>query len=198
MAFSESPHPHARLNQNRLETDRRLNRLGLMCLGLLGWFVLFVALVFGVTGCAGSTKASLAVTPVQSASQPAVPESGLDRQALVDDTPLAAEVGESGETLVAAASAADQKAKPATVKDRGKLLYQGRCAYCHGAQGEGLYPQMQQKGIAFNKPAWQSSRSDAAVRAVIKQGRGGMPAYGSVLSEQELTDLLLYLRTLAH
>jgi mono/diheme cytochrome c family protein len=68
----------------------------------------------------------------------------------------------------------------------GKSVYQARCAACHGARGEGgLGPRLQGNPIL---------KAKEAVREIVLQGRGTMPAVP--LSPEELSALLDYLDSL--
>jgi mono/diheme cytochrome c family protein len=68
----------------------------------------------------------------------------------------------------------------------GKSVYQARCAACHGARGEGgVGPRLQGNPIL---------KAKEAVREIVLQGRGTMPAVP--LSEAELKALLDYLDSL--
>jgi len=58
----------------------------------------------------------------------------------------------------------------------GAAVYAERCASCHGSEGEG--------GAGPSLQASTTSLADQV--AIIGDGRGGMPAYGSVLSAAEL------------
>lgn len=59
------------------------------------------------------------------------------------------------------------------------------CADCHGAQGEGDFgPALEQ--VFSGKTKWQLMHT-------VLHGRGQMPAWGEVLSDQELADLFAYL-----
>jgi len=68
----------------------------------------------------------------------------------------------------------------------GKSVYQARCAACHGARGEGgVGPRLQGNPIL---------KAKEAVREIVLQGRGTMPAVP--LSPEELFALLDYLDSL--
>src|SRR5277367_5647874 len=80
----------------------------------------------------------------------------------------------------------------------GRRLYDNYCDRCHapyssrGRQGPSM------KGI-FQKPYLPMSgmpANDDRVSDVIRFGRDKMPAYGQVLNQQQITDLLTYLHTL--
>ncbi|MHB1022446.1 MAG: c-type cytochrome [Acidobacteriaceae bacterium] len=80
---------------------------------------------------------------------------------------------------------------------RGYVVYQTRCAACHYAtktdplHGPGLQ-------ALFKKPYLPSgaAATDERVTDTIVRGRNMMPAFGSQLDDQQLTDLLAYLHTL--
>jgi mono/diheme cytochrome c family protein len=80
----------------------------------------------------------------------------------------------------------------------GRRIYDNYCDRCHapyssrGRQGPSM------KNI-FKKPYLPMSgmpANDERVTDVIKMGRNKMPAYGQVLSQQQIDDLLAYLHTL--
>ena len=89
--------------------------------------------------------------------------------------------------------------------DRAEDLYRTYCTQCHGSQGNG-------KGINIRDMSVQprdhtdakpmSARSDQDLTKVIKEGGLSidksvlMPPWGYVLSDEEVTDLVQYLRTL--
>ena len=100
-----------------------------------------------------------------------------------------------GWTLTALAGGA-----PSDVLDRGKLIYEQRCAVCHGQQGQGDGPE-----APFLSPrpgslvsAGTSVKSDADLLAVIANGkpRTAMPAWKDLLTEEQRRDVLAYIRTL--
>jgi cytochrome c len=80
--------------------------------------------------------------------------------------------------------------------DKGKEVFQ-QCTPCHNADstekkmGPGL------KGL-FSKEKLNNGKkpTDENVRAQIDEGGNGMPAYKEMLSEDEKTDLIAYLKTL--
>ena len=91
-------------------------------------------------------------------------------------------------------SAASQPNAPSQAAANGKRLYMtDGCFECHGRVGE---------GGAFNGPAPPlagifSRRSSLEVISAVRKGPNDMPAYtDKVLSNQELGDILAYLRSL--
>ncbi|HYX69391.1 MAG TPA: c-type cytochrome, partial [Terriglobales bacterium] len=80
---------------------------------------------------------------------------------------------------------------------RGLSLFLRNCAGCHGMEGRG--------GIApeIGNPVFQQAATDAFIVRTIRSGRVGtaMPAFQSkeapALSDQDIADVLAFLRTLA-
>jgi len=109
----------------------------------------------------------------------------------------------SSSTTAAAPStqpAPDTGAVAADPVAAGKLVYQARCVLCHGPEGKGDGPAaaaLNPKPRNHTDGAYMNSRTDEELLAVIHNGKGGMPAWKSVLSEQEMQNVLKYVRTLA-
>lgn len=90
------------------------------------------------------------------------------------------EARERVEALIAMAKAQAQGGKD------GRSVYEARCAACHGLQGEG--------GVGPRLKGNPILKVPEAVREIVLQGRGTMPAVP--LSEEELKALLDYLGSL--
>jgi mono/diheme cytochrome c family protein len=82
----------------------------------------------------------------------------------------------------------------------GEAIYKQRCVLCHGTEGKGdgvgaagLDP----KPRNHTDGTYMNAQSDEALLAVISAGKGQMPAWGQVLTEQQMKDVLAYVRTLA-
>lgn len=80
----------------------------------------------------------------------------------------------------------------------GRTIYAERCLSCHGEGGKGdgavgamLRPPPGDLGSAL------PGLSESDLLRVVRQGRGVMPAFASVLDDQELRQVLLYVRTFA-
>lgn len=91
-------------------------------------------------------------------------------------------------------AAAPKPAQPSRAVTNGKRLFlEDGCFECHGRVGE---------GGAFNGPAPAlagifSRRSSLEVIAAVRKGPNDMPAYTEkVLSNQDLGDIIAYLRSL--
>jgi len=94
--------------------------------------------------------------------------------------------------------------------EKGKQLFSGYCANCHGEEGKGLgkgtgKSYSREREFDFVPPAvsntgFLASASDAMLKEVITNGRKGtqMAAFGKVgLSEQNIHDIIVYLRGVA-
>ena len=75
--------------------------------------------------------------------------------------------------------------------EAGAGLYAARCSFCHGSQLEG------DSALSLNNPVFLETASDAFLRYAIEAGRRGtaMPAFASSLSEQDIEDLIVYMRS---
>jgi mono/diheme cytochrome c family protein len=80
---------------------------------------------------------------------------------------------------------------------KGKEVFTAQCSVCHYAEsadkkmGPGL------KGLfKRDKMANGKKPNDQTVRAKVEQGGNGMPAYKQMLSDEEKTDVVVYLKTL--
>ncbi len=99
--------------------------------------------------------------------------------------------------LLAAAAALALAAPKAGNPKEGKAVFDEQCAACHNAasserkMGPGL------KGL-FKRVKLANGRkvTDQTVRARIDAGGGGMPAYNGILSEEQKSSLMAYLKTL--
>ena len=75
-------------------------------------------------------------------------------------------------------------------------LYKANCAFCHGADGEGNTPMGRRLGVKnFHDPDVVRT-SDTILFKIAKNGQKGMPAFGEKLSDDQLKELVLYIRTL--
>lgn len=74
---------------------------------------------------------------------------------------------------------------------KGGQIYANHCASCHGGNGVPVMP---------DAPNFARSerllRPDVFVAAAIRDGKNSMPSYLGVLSDSEILDVVVYLRTL--
>ena len=74
-------------------------------------------------------------------------------------------------------------------------LYKSKCQVCHGADGKGS-PAGQKLGVKdFHSPEVQK-QSDTELFEITKQGKGKMPAYDKKLSDDQIKQLIKYIRSL--
>ncbi len=100
--------------------------------------------------------------------------------------------------------AAEVDAQPAAIGDAGfgEKLFENICATCHGPKGDGYVAGG--TGTAIGKIGTLSKVSDGFLRATIKEGRSNTRMRGFAgpeglanLNDQEIDDIIAYLRTLA-
>lgn len=74
---------------------------------------------------------------------------------------------------------------------KGRMIYMSHCQNCHGANGVGQFPGMPDfsRGESLFRP-------DIELVRVIFAGRGMMPAFRGMYTEEELLDVVAFLRTL--
>jgi mono/diheme cytochrome c family protein len=89
----------------------------------------------------------------------------------------------SGGTTTTVPSGSTTTAVPGS----GAALYAADCAGCHGQAGEG----------GVGGAILGSNLGDAAIRALIRDGAGGMPAFGDRLSVEDIATLAAYTAGLA-
>jgi mono/diheme cytochrome c family protein len=78
----------------------------------------------------------------------------------------------------------------------GAAIYQAKCQMCHAADGSGSTPAGKaMKAIPFNSPDLIKA-SDAQLFASTKTGKGKMPAFSGKLSDAEIQETIVYIRTL--
>ena len=75
--------------------------------------------------------------------------------------------------------------------DNGKKLYENHCAGCHGETGKSLTPDTpnlsQGEGL---------EKSDFEIIETLKTGSKVMPAYAAILTDEELLDVVIHVRSL--
>jgi len=84
----------------------------------------------------------------------------------------------------------------ARAQDSGADLYKTSCAQCHGLTGEADTPAGRTfKAHSLNTPA-ALKLSDADMLEFTKKGKGNMPAWEEILTDDQLKDVIAYVRTL--
>jgi len=84
--------------------------------------------------------------------------------------------------------------------DRGKVVFDNQCAACHGSQalGDGKVGKLFPFILPLAGPKAQNAMklTDATLYAIVRQGRGLMPPYGSRVHPAERWDVINYIRSL--
>jgi cytochrome c6 len=75
-------------------------------------------------------------------------------------------------------------------------IYKTKCAICHGATGAGDTAMGKNLKIRDLSSADVQKQSDADLANIIKNGKGKMPKYEGTLTDQQINDLVKYIRTL--
>jgi mono/diheme cytochrome c family protein len=101
--------------------------------------------------------------------------------------------------LAVAAAGTETSAPPA---DRGKMIYESRCLECHGSEGRGdgeKAPFLSPRPGSLVSAA-TSAKSDRDLLRTIENGkpRTAMPAWKDILTEEEMREVLQYVRSLVH
>jgi mono/diheme cytochrome c family protein len=85
---------------------------------------------------------------------------------------------------------------PAFSQDPGADAYKAKCQMCHGADGLGNTPAGRlAKIVSFKDPSVVNA-SDSDLVPIIKNGKNKMPAFAAKLSDDQVTVVLAYIRTL--
>jgi cytochrome c oxidase subunit 2 len=80
----------------------------------------------------------------------------------------------------------ESSAQQSGASDLGKMTYDGVCATCHGFQGQGIVGPK----LAGNPVTGQAN----AIRTLVENGRGKMPAVGRGWRDRQLKALVAYLK----
>lgn len=84
-----------------------------------------------------------------------------------------------------------------TPAQRGEGIFLRSCAGCHGPDARGTHPPGFIVGPRdLTDPALQTRLDDAALRETIHFGKGQMPAFGAALVDEDVSDLVSFIRTL--
>jgi mono/diheme cytochrome c family protein len=81
---------------------------------------------------------------------------------------------------------------------KGKILYATNCLICHGERGKGdgvIGASLRPPPADLTAPQTKA-KSDKDLRVVILDGRGAMPAWKNRLKEQDVQNVLAYIRSL--
>jgi len=74
--------------------------------------------------------------------------------------------------------------------------FKSKCTLCHGADGAGQTTLGKQLQAANLRSKDVQKKSDAELRKTIHDGNGNMPPFGDQLSDEQISGLVQYVRTL--
>ena len=85
--------------------------------------------------------------------------------------------------------------RPAQAQDAA-ALYKSKCQVCHGADGKGDTVMGKKLGVKdFHSPEC-AKMSDDELFKITKEGKGKMPVYDKKLTDDQIKDLIKFIRTL--
>jgi cytochrome c6 len=85
-------------------------------------------------------------------------------------------------------------ALPAAADDAA-ALYKSKCQVCHGADGKGSPTGVKMGAKDFHSPE-VAKQTDAELIKVTKEGKGKMPKYDGKLTDDQIKELVKYIRSL--
>lgn len=75
----------------------------------------------------------------------------------------------------------------------GADTYKSKCAMCHGADGLAATP----AGKAMKTPSVKDIKPGDDLIAITKNGKGKMPAYNGKLTDEQIKEVVGYMKSLA-
>src|ERR1700756_6049045 len=81
---------------------------------------------------------------------------------------------------------------PAGAQDAA-ALYKTKCQACHGPDGKGSAPGQKLGARDFHSPE-VAKESDADLIKITKEGKGKMPKFEGKLTDDQIKDLIKYIR----
>src|SRR6202035_2403012 len=88
-------------------------------------------------------------------------------------------------------------AVPSYAAEPGASVFKAKCVTCHGPDGSGNTPVGKSLQVADLRSPEVQKKSDAELTESVTEGKGNMPAFKTILSEDEIHAVLKYVRTLA-
>jgi len=90
-----------------------------------------------------------------------------------------------------------QRSQPSPAKAKeAKRLFKQKCSKCHGQDGAGNNYGQIIGATNLTDPVWHERVDDQRIINSITHGRGQMPAQGEKLTDEQITSLMLHVRTL--
>jgi cytochrome c6 len=89
------------------------------------------------------------------------------------------------------------RAQGAAKAPAGAATFKAKCVLCHGADGTGNTPLGKQLQAANLHSKAVQDRSDDELHTVVHDGQTNMPPFGDQLSDDEISQVIQYVRTFA-
>lgn len=105
-------------------------------------------------------------------------------------------------TLCCAVVAASAFAAPGVVRAQGSAgaeTFRVRCVMCHGPEGRGNGPMaaaLNPRPMDFTDATKRLATTDSAMGDVIRRGRRSMPAFGQMLTREQVDAVIAHIKTL--
>ncbi len=87
-------------------------------------------------------------------------------------------------------------APSALAQSGGEATYKAKCQMCHGATGAGDTPAGKSMKVKSFKDPEIAKMSDAAMINITKNGQGKMPAYKDKLTDAQIKQVVVYIRSI--
>ena len=86
-------------------------------------------------------------------------------------------------------------------RQRGRAIFQSKCALCHGARADGKGARskgLSRKAADFTNPEWRASTTPGELFGILSEGKRGtsMPAWPTLSNEQKW-DVIAYVLSVA-
>jgi cytochrome c6 len=85
----------------------------------------------------------------------------------------------------------------ARAQEEGAATFKAKCVLCHGADGSGNTPLGKQLQAANLRSKDVQKKSNAELHKVIHDGQTNMPAFADQLSDEQIDQVIKYVRALA-
>ena len=82
-----------------------------------------------------------------------------------------------------------------SAESAGETTFKSKCVLCHGADGTGNTPLGKQLQAANLHSPDVQKRTNAELHKVVHDGQTNMPAFADQLSDEEITQVIKYVRT---
>jgi cytochrome c6 len=98
--------------------------------------------------------------------------------------------------VVLAVAAASLASSSAMAQQDAAGLYKSKCAACHGADGTGNTAVGKSMKIRDSHSPDVQKETDAQLTEMISSGKGAMPAYKGKITDEQIKQLVAYIREL--